>query len=68
MTSSCDSIIEQLGISRATLTGRGLCEYPEAASLELAETGEDGKAYLLAPAAAAAWRDLKLAASQDGVT
>ena len=61
------SLIEQLGISHASLAARGLCEHEEAGSLELAEVGADGKEYLLVPAAAAAWRDLKAAAQNDGI-
>lgn len=67
MTSCPDSIIEQLGISTASLTARGLRAYKEAAALVLAETGEDGREYLLVPAAAVAWRELKAVAREDGV-
>lgn len=61
-----ESIIEQLGISHTVLTARGLREYTEARNLALAETGADGREYLLIPAAAAAWRDLRAAATEDG--
>lgn len=56
-----------LGITPALLAARGLCKYDEALQLELAETGTDGKEYLLVPAAAAAWRNLKVAAANDGI-
>lgn len=62
------SLIEQLGIATASLAARGLHEYEEADALELAEIGEDGREYLLVPEAAAAWRYLKGAARDDGVT
>ena len=60
-------ILEQLGISRASLAARGLREYPEASGLEVAEIGHDGREYLLVPPAAAAWRRLKAAAWADGI-
>ena len=62
------SLIEQLGIPYASLAERGLREHQEAGFLELAEVGVDGREYLLVPAAAAAWRDLKAAARNDGIT
>ncbi len=68
MQSEPESNIEALGISRVSLTTRGLREHEEAGTLVLAETGADGREYLLVPAAVAAWRDLKAAAGEDGVT
>jgi D-alanyl-D-alanine carboxypeptidase len=62
------SLLDQLGISLAAVTARGLCECAEADTLELAETGADGRAYLLVPAAAGEWRRLKAAADADGIT
>jgi len=62
-----DSMFEQLGISRASLLARGLCEYREAGQLELTETGNDGKAHFLIPEAARAWRELKNAALNDQI-
>jgi len=59
--------IDPLGISPGSLAARGLREHEEAVSLELAEVGADGREYLLVPAAAAAWRDLKAAARGDGL-
>ncbi|MBL0121935.1 MAG: D-alanyl-D-alanine carboxypeptidase family protein [Betaproteobacteria bacterium] len=67
MQSGPESNIEALGISRASLSARGLCEHEEAGTLVLAEIGADGREYLLVPAAAA-WRDLKAAAGNDGST
>jgi D-alanyl-D-alanine carboxypeptidase len=68
MQPRAESILEQLGISRASLAARGLFEHEEAGTLTLAELGADGREYLLVPAAAAAWRSLKAAAGEDGVT
>lgn len=59
--------LEELGISYDKLRMRGLHPYPEAKSLQVAETGEDGREHLLIPEAAEAWRELKLSAAQDGV-
>jgi len=65
MNTTSTSIIEQLGISKASLTARGLLEYREAERLEVVEIGDDGKEHLLVPAAAHAWRKLKNAALDD---
>ncbi|MFZ6758069.1 M15 family metallopeptidase [Undibacterium sp. Ji50W] len=46
---------------------RGLIEQDEAQELVLAETGEDGREYLLTPAANQAWQAMKTAAMQDGI-
>lgn len=46
---------------------RGLQPHPEAGLLTLAETGSDGREYLLEPDTATAWRAMKAAAAQDGV-
>lgn len=58
---------QELGISQDTLIARGLHECEEAKYLEVAEQGADGRAYLLAPVAAAAWRNLKTAALHDDI-
>lgn len=68
MQSGPETYIEVLGISRASLSARGLCEHEEAGTLVLAEIGADGREYLLVPAAAAAWRELKVAAKADNIT
>lgn len=68
MQSGLESNIEALGISRASLSARGLCEHEEAGTLVLAEISADGREYLLVPAAAVAWRELKSAAEADGIT
>ena len=67
MSSTSISIIEQLGISKASLAARGLREYQEAECLGLAEVGDDKKEHLLVPAAACAWRKLKHAALDDQI-
>ena len=61
------STFEHLKNARAAMQTRGLREYEEATILELVEVGDDGKEYLLTPAAAAAWRALKAAARKDGI-
>ena len=58
----------ELGISSQFLVARGLSECEEASSLEVAEVGADGKDHLLVPAAAKAWRKLKAAALDEGVS
>jgi D-alanyl-D-alanine carboxypeptidase len=68
MNSPSDTIIEQLGISRISLAARGLREYREAGHLEVAEIGDDGKAHLLIPTAARAWREIKNAAGADRIS
>ena len=56
-----------LGISSELITARGLRECEEAATLEVAEVGADGRDHLLVPLAAEAWRGLKAAALADGI-
>lgn len=56
-----------LGISSELLTARGLRECEEAAALEIAEVGANGRDHLLIPLAAEAWRYLKAAALVDGI-
>jgi D-alanyl-D-alanine carboxypeptidase len=46
---------------------RGLPFYPEAAALVVADTGSDGREYLLTPQAAAAWQEMKHSAGKDAV-
>jgi D-alanyl-D-alanine carboxypeptidase len=62
-----DLLLQQLGISPDALAARGLRRHEEAHVLEWVETGDDGREYRLAPAAAAAWREMKAAAARDGV-
>lgn len=59
--------LERAGIAPELIARRGLREYEEATELELVETGADGRAFLLVPEAARAWRALRAAASADGV-
>lgn len=56
-----------LGISSELITARGLRECEEAATLELAEVGADGRDHLLVPLAVKAWHRLKAAALVDGI-
>jgi D-alanyl-D-alanine carboxypeptidase len=63
-----DAALGALGIRQALLNARGLRKYPEATTLVRAEIGADGREYLLVPAAAAAWCDMKATAEGDGIT
>lgn len=56
-----------LGISGELIDARGLQKCDEAASLEIAEVGADGREHLLIPAAAEAWHRLQKTALDDGV-
>lgn len=56
-----------LGISSELITARGLRECEEAATLEVAEVGADGRDHMLIPLAAEAWRGLRAAALGDGI-
>ena len=62
------SINSDLGISSQFLAVRGFRECKEVSCLEVAEVGGDGKTHMLAPDAANAWRNLKAAAIDDGVS
>ena len=59
-----------LGISDAYLRRRGLkaCEEAQAAELVLADTGAEGREFLLQSGAAGAWQALKASAAADGIT
>lgn len=61
------AILAALQIPLESIAARCLVFHPEAADLVVAETGDDGKEYLLVPAAAGAWRAMKASASADGV-
>ena len=61
------ALADELGISGELLAGRGLQKYAEAADLQLAEFGRDGRPRLLSPPAAAAWRSLRQAAWDDSI-
>jgi D-alanyl-D-alanine carboxypeptidase len=61
------AIGNKLGISGALAAARGLCEYQEADLLVVADTGENGKEFLLVVEAAQAWQSLKIAALNDGI-
>jgi D-alanyl-D-alanine carboxypeptidase len=60
---SLNRYFDEFGVTRQALEARGLRPFAEAESLELAETGEDGREHWLAPAATPAWRELKQAAA-----
>jgi D-alanyl-D-alanine carboxypeptidase len=62
------ALADELGISRDALADRGLPACEEAACLEVAEVGRDGREHLLVEPAATAWRALKAAALDDGIS
>lgn len=57
----------RLGIEPARIAARGLEEFQEAQTLELAEIGRDGRRHMLIPPAARAWRELRDAARAEGI-
>ena len=61
------AILAALRIPLESIEARRLVFHPEALDLVIADTGDDGKEYLLVPAAANAWRAMKGAALADGV-
>lgn len=66
MSADVSRFLDELGISTSLIEARGLSPCAEAADLQLAEVGADGKEHLLVPEAAAAWRRLKAAAREAG--
>ena len=68
MNPSLVSLNAALGISSELIAARDLRVCEEANSLEVAEVGADGRDHLLVGAAAGAWRNLKTAAHDDGVS
>jgi D-alanyl-D-alanine carboxypeptidase len=56
-----------LGITPEMLQARGLQPHAEADSLSLADTGADGREFMLQPMAAAAWQAMKQAAAAEDV-
>ncbi len=61
------SLLDSLAISTDLIAARSLVLHPEAQVLAVAATGDDGREHLLAPAAAAKWREMSAAALSDGV-
>jgi zinc D-Ala-D-Ala carboxypeptidase len=61
------SLLDSLAISADLIAARSLVLHPEAQELVVAAAGDDGRQYLLAPAAAAKWREMSAAALADGV-
>ena len=66
MALQIDNLCAEFGVTAAALAARGLRQYPEATTLEVAEIGSDGREHLLTPAAANAWRELKGEATRAG--
>jgi zinc D-Ala-D-Ala carboxypeptidase len=61
------AILDELGISSDIISARSLVLHPEAAELVIAETGDNGREYLLIQQAANAWRAMKVAALADAI-
>jgi len=61
------SVLTSLEISTDLIAARSLVLHPEAQELVVAATGDDGREHMLAPAAAAKWREMSAAALSDGV-
>ena len=61
------SVLASLEISTDLIAARSLVLHPEAQELVVAAMGDDGREYLLTPAAAAKWREMSDAALSDGV-
>jgi zinc D-Ala-D-Ala carboxypeptidase len=61
------SVLTSLEISTDLIAARSLALHPEARELVVAEIGDDGREYLLTPAAAAKWREMSAAALSDGI-
>jgi len=61
------SILTSLEIPADVIPARSLVLHPEAQELVVAATGDDGREYLLEPAAAVKWREMSAAALSDGV-
>ena len=55
------------GIAPELIERRSLYLCNEATGLELAETGEDGRQFMLLPEAARAWKEMVAAAAREGV-
>jgi D-alanyl-D-alanine carboxypeptidase len=62
-----EALLAELGIPSRLVAARGLKEYQEAESLEVAELGDDGRHHLLIPSAVEAWKNLRRSASEAGV-
>src|SRR2546425_7193755 len=60
------SVLTSLEISTDLIAARSLVLHPEAQELVVAATGEDGREHMLAPAAAAKWREMSAAALSEG--
>jgi D-alanyl-D-alanine carboxypeptidase len=62
-----EALLKELGVPAEIVAGRALPLQPEPESLELVEIGVNAREHYLVPAAAAAYRELRAAASSDGV-
>jgi D-alanyl-D-alanine carboxypeptidase len=62
-----DATLSDLGIPPGLIAARGLLPCAEANNLVIAEVDESGREHLLTRDAAAAWRELRDVANQDGL-
>lgn len=60
--------LASVGIASDLIERRSLRLCGEATELELAEVGENGREFMLIPAAAQAWKEMAAAAASEGVT
>ena len=68
MSANIAETLVALGIAPSLIAARGLVAHEEATELAVADIGVDGREYCLQPNAALAWRSMKIAAANDGVT
>src|SRR3989475_3759741 len=61
------SVLTSLEISTDLIAARSLVLHPEAQELVVAAIGDDGREHMLAPAAAAKWREMSASALFHGV-
>ena len=59
--------LAKLGIAQELIAQKQLPFYLEAQELAIGETDADGREYMMTPATAAAWAEMKAAALQDNV-
>src|SRR3989442_3368226 len=60
------SVLTSLEISTDLIAARSLVLHPEAQELVVAAIGDDGREHMLAPAAAAKWREMRAPALCHG--
>ncbi len=68
MPANIAEALAALGVAPSVIAARRLRAHEEATELVVADIGADGREYQLQPNAAEAWRSMKIAAADDGVT